>query len=252
MNNEINRRLLLFTGLLSIIAIPTTGIAFAAEAAYISGQTSQGELSKVEGNVNVYGYLLSNSAQMVSLIYATDASGTSDYTVGVGYLASDYSPMDILYELSYEDHGSTYNNKHYLGSSLTEHTMSVKLLRSGNAWVTYHDGGAHKTMNCPGATPTCPTNFRIMGAATNASGSTSDMVFLGSFSNLKAKAGTTDASWSTHFTGYTKCNASSDVYASQTGWNTASFYEGTTGENCPESATWVWLYNNDIGSFGVT
>ncbi|MCE2506936.1 MAG: hypothetical protein J4F36_10845 [Nitrosopumilaceae archaeon] len=244
------QKTMIFAGLLAILSVSVVGIhdVYGGKAAYMAGQAT-GNITQLEGEIYVYKYLLGDLGEYQnSLIYASESS--SGYTVGVGYYAiGDGSPPDTAYELSYLDNGSTYNNKHYFGSTLSEGWMDVEVLKVGSDWKTYHNGGLHKTLDCP--TSGCPSNFKLFGAATNTNSDLSDIVFNGDFKNLKGKKGGSSLNWSS-LANDEKCEASTGAYASDTGFNTMDHYESSPGGSgsCGDQA-WGWFYNGGTGSWGV-
>jgi hypothetical protein len=245
-------RTVLFAGLIMTLIVPLSGmnLAYAGKAGYVSGQSLQNVI-KLQGNIYVYKYLLGNVGEYQnSLIYATD--NADGFTVGVGYYGVGQTAFpDKVYKLSYLDIGSTYNNIHYFGSeTTTEGLKSVELTKNTSSWTTKHEGSTTRTMNCPGTPPTCPSNFRLFGAATNTNSALSSVVLAGTFTTLK---GTTTSiplsNWNVLVNDH-KCNSSTGVTVTHSNYNSVTVSEGSAPPGC-SNVSFAWLYNNFFGSFGT-
>lgn len=248
-NNSVTQTTMIFAGLLAMLLAPMIGSNSAfGLAAYMAGQATQ-NITQLQGDIFAARYLLGNLGEYQnSLIYASESS--TGYTVGVGYYAIGQGSFpDTAYEFSYLDNGATYNNQHYFGSALNEGWLSVEVEKSGSNWLTYHSGGLHKTLACP--TSGCPSNFKLFGAATNTNTALSNIIFDGSFQNLKGTTNGGLTNWSS-LANFEKCNASSGAYASDTGFNTMDHYESSPGGSgsCVDVA-WGWFYNGGQGSWGT-
>lgn len=248
-NKSVTQTTVIFAGLVAMLLVPVMGSNSAfGLAAYTAGQATQ-NITQLQGDIYAYRYLLGNLGEYQnSLIYASESS--TGYTVGVGYYGIGQGSFpDTAYEFSYLDNGATYNNQHYFGSTLSEGWVSVEVEKSGSNWLTYHNGGLHKTLACPGSG--CPSNFKLFGTATNTNTALSNIIFNGDFQNLKGttNGGLTD--WS-GLQNDKKCNASSGAYASHTNWNTHDHYESSPGgsANCG-TVSWGWFYNGEQGSWGT-
>ena len=255
MTSKMNSRsikTILFAGLIITLIIPVSGmnLAHAGSAGYVSGQSLQ-NIIQLKGNINVYKYLLGNIGEYQnSLIYASETA--SGFTVGVGYYGVGQSAFpDKVYKLSYLDNGSTYDNQHYFGTeTTTEGAKSVELVKNTSSWTTKHEGSTTRTMNCPGSTPTCPSNFRLFGTATNTNTALSNVVLVGTFNTLKgATTALTLRDWSGIINDH-KCNVSTGIIVSHSNYNSVSVIEGTTSAGC-NNVSWAWLYNNLQGSWGA-
>lgn len=250
-NKSKTKNTVIIAGLVAILLVPLASneSAFAGKAAYFAIQTAN-PVTEADGNVYVYRGLLGNLGEyMVSIIYVSQSA--SGYTVGAGYYGiGTGSSLDDTYKISYLDNGSTYDNIHYFGSSITsEGYINAKMEQVGSDWKTYHNGVLHKTLACPSGG--CPT-MALLGVATNTNTSLSNVIFAGTFDTLKGTTSAGYKNWS-QLVNDKKCNASTGAYSSATN----SYNSGTMGEASPGgtancgTVTWGWFYNNQLGAWGV-